>query len=325
LAANVSDNLVERVLARDFRAVARLITLIENDDPAAISCLRRLYPHSGRCLSVGITGAPGSGKSTLVEALAGYYRLQEKTVGIIAVDPSSPFTGGAILGDRIRMQARSTDPGVFIRSMANRGQLGGLARATNDVLLALDAAGFDIVLIETVGVGQDEVEIARTAAVTLVLVVPGMGDDIQAMKAGVMEIGDIFVINKADRPGVDKVESELEAYLALNHRPDRWRAPVVRTVASSGEGVEECARAIAEYEAFLRQLPPHDDRKLQIARDRLLELTQMQLLRQLLAASGAAGAIDELAAKVAGRELDPFSAAEQLVQLACGSGKTVKE
>ena len=207
--------------------------------------------HTGRCFSIGITGAPGAGKSTLVDKLAESYRALEKKVGIIAVDPTSPFTGGAILGDRIRMQSRSTDPGTFIRSMATRGHIGGLTRTAADVVTVLDAAGFDIVLLETVGVGQGEVEVAKTADATVVLIVPGMGDDIQAMKAGIMEIADIFVINKSDRPGADRTEAELRALLSMNStRADGWTPAIIRTIASSGEGLGECLQAIENIDRF---------------------------------------------------------------------------
>src|SRR5512136_1065211 len=208
-AKTLREGLVRGALEGDFRSVARLITLVENGGPESSAFLRALFPHTGRCFTVGVTGSPGSGKSTLVDRLASHYRGLGLKVGIIAVDPTSPFSGGAILGDRIRMQSRSLDAGTFIRSMATRGHLGGLSRATADALIVLDSAGFDIVLLETVGVGQDEVEVARAAQATLVLVVPGMGDDIQAMKAGIMEIGDVFVINKSDHAGADRVEAEI--------------------------------------------------------------------------------------------------------------------
>jgi LAO/AO transport system kinase len=305
--------MIRDILAGDFRAVARLITLVENDSLLAVPYLRALFPHTGRCFTVGVTGAPGSGKSTLVDRLADQYRREAKRVGIIAVDPSSPFSGGAILGDRIRMQSRSLDPGTFIRSMATRGHLGGLARATNDVQLVMDAAGFDLVLIETVGVGQDEVEIARSADATLVLMVPGMGDDIQAMKAGIMEIGDIFVINKADHAGVDRVEAELNALLAMSSRPDNWKPAVVRTVASEGRGIEECTDAVAGYRSFLKTSPYQRERSIQIQRDRLLEVIQTQILRQLMRQPGKKERLEELAQAVAERRIDPFAAADELL------------
>jgi len=309
----VTEQMVADVLAGEFRAIARLITLVENGAPAAIPALQELFPHTGRCVSVGITGAPGAGKSTLVDQLAGHYRALGERVGIIAVDPTSPFTGGAILGDRIRMQSRSLDSGTFIRSMATRGNLGGLARATADVLLVLDAAGFDIVLIETVGVGQDEVEIARTAQVTLVLLVPGMGDDVQTMKAGIMEIGDVFVINKADHAGVERVEAELESLLAISSRQDGWKPPVVRTVATEGKGIDACARAIQSWRESQKQSAFQLEKRIQIQKERLLELVHAKIVRSLLRDQRTFGRLDELARRVVERGIDPFSAAEVLL------------
>jgi LAO/AO transport system kinase len=304
------------ILAGDFRAVARLITLVENGALEATPYLRALFPRTGRALTLGITGAPGAGKSTVVDRLASHYRAQEKTVGIVAVDPTSPFTGGAILGDRIRMQSRSVDPGTFIRSMATRGHLGGLARATADVILVLDAAGFEVVLVETVGVGQDEIDVAQTAQITLVLLVPGMGDDIQAMKAGIMEVADIFLINKADRPGVDRTETELNALLSIHQRPDGWRPRVVRTVASEGQGIELCAAAVEEYRTFQQSSEFRKNRLVAIQKDRILEVVRERMLRRLLRDESAVTRIDELARRVAEREIDPFTAAEQLIRFA---------
>lgn len=239
--------LADKIRGGDIRSVARAATWIENRRPEAETLLRELFPATGRALILGVTGAPGAGKSTLCDQIALALREEGKTVGVIAVDPTSPYTGGAILGDRIRMQRHHADPGVFIRSMATRGWLGGLASATTEMTMLLDAAGFDVVLVETVGVGQDEVEIARLADVTLVVLVPGMGDDVQAIKAGIMEIADVFVINKADLPGADKLRRELKSYLGLSHRPDGWSPTIVDAVASEGKGIAEVLGAAREY------------------------------------------------------------------------------
>ena len=233
-----SSTEVERIVAGDARAVARAISKVEDNVAGAASLMKSIFPHTGRGLVVGITGSPGAGKSSLVDRLAGLYRQRGERIGIVCIDPSSPFSGGAILGDRIRMQTLGLDPGVFIRSMATRGHLGGLSRATVDAVAILDAAGFDKIIVETVGVGQDEVEIVKTADVSVVVLVPGMGDDVQALKAGIMEISDVFVINKADRDGVLRTEKELEAMLSLTMRPDLWQPPIVRTVATENKGLE---------------------------------------------------------------------------------------
>ena len=307
--------MVKKVLAGDFRAVARLITLVENGAPEAMPYMRELFQHTGRCFSVGVTGAPGSGKSTLVDRLASFYRNQGKKVGIIAVDPTSPFTGGAILGDRIRMQSRALDEGTFIRSMATRGNLGGLSRATADALMILDAAGFEVVLIETVGVGQDEVEIARTAQLTLVLLVPGMGDDVQAMKAGIMEIGDIFVINKADHAGVERIEAELSAMIALSNREDGWKPAVVKTVASEAKGIAECAQAVDSWLELQRDSRFQREKALQIQKVRLIDTVCSEIQRRLLRDRRASARLEELALLMTERQIDPFSAADDLLRV----------
>jgi LAO/AO transport system kinase len=243
------ESLAQRVLARDTRAVARAATWIESRKPEAEALLKELFPHTGRAMVLGVTGAPGAGKSTLCDCFATELRRQGKTVAILAIDPTSPYSGGALLGDRIRMQRHHDDAGVFIRSMATRGWLGGLARATTEVTMLLDAAGFDAVIVETVGVGQDEVEIARLAGVTLVVLTPGMGDDVQTIKAGIMEIADVFVLNKADLPGAEKLEREIKASLTLAHRPDGWIPAVVPAIANEGTGIREVLAAAEVYRA----------------------------------------------------------------------------
>src|SRR5213080_2192753 len=251
----MSESLVDRVAAGDPNAVARAISKVEDGAVESAALIKSIFPRTGRALIIGITGAPGAGKSSLVDKLAALYRKRGERVGIIAVDPSSPFSGGAILGDRIRMQTLSLDKGVFIRSMATRGQLGGLARASVDAVAILDAAGYEKILVETVGVGQDEIEIAKTADVCVVVLVPGMGDDVQTMKAGIMEIGDVLVINKADREGVLRAEKELQALLTLSERSDEWQPPIVKTVAIENKGIAELAGAIEQTREFQKQTP----------------------------------------------------------------------
>jgi LAO/AO transport system kinase len=275
----------------------------------ALAKLRELFPYTGRSLTIGITGSPGAGKSTLVDKLAEAYRGEDKKVGILAVDPSSPFTGGAILGDRIRMQSQLLDPGTFIRSMATRGHFGGLTRATADALTVMDAAGFDIVLVETVGVGQGEIEIARTADVTMLLLVPGMGDDIQIMKAGIMEIGDMFIVNKADKPGADRIEAELNGLLSMGNRRDGWNPPIIRTIASEGSGIREA------YRSFMPDSEHRRDRVVQIQKDRLLELVCQHAKEALLQNNETADRIRDLSVLIADRKLDPFTAADEILAL----------
>ena len=307
------ESLIERVLAGDARAVARAISKVEDGASDSAELMRRIFPRTGNALIVGITGAPGAGKSTLVDRLAALYRQRGERVGIVAVDPSSPFSGGAILGDRIRMQTLGLDPGVFIRSMATRGNLGGLARATVDAVAILDAAGFAKVIVETVGVGQDEVEIVKTADVSVVVLVPGMGDDIQAIKAGIMEIGDVFVINKADRDGVLRTEKELEALLSLAHRADGWSPPIVKTIATDNRGLEELAAAIESYRDFQKSADGAHKRRAAVARWRILELLRERLLAQALEQNGANERLDALAREVADKRRDPYSAVEELL------------
>jgi LAO/AO transport system kinase len=304
---------IDRILAGDPRAVARAISVVEDGAAGAGELMKAVFPHTGRGLVVGITGSPGAGKSSLVDKLAGLYRSRGERVGIVAVDPSSPFSGGAILGDRIRMQALGLDPGVFIRSMATRGNLGGLARATVDAVAILDAAGYGKVVVETVGVGQDEVEIVKTADCSVVVLVPGMGDDIQAIKAGIMEIGDVFVINKADRDGVLRTEKELEALLSLAHRPDMWSPPIVKTVATENKGIEELAAAVEGYREFQRSSPGGHGRRGAVARWRILELLRERLLARALEREGARERLESLAAEVADKRRDPYTAVEELL------------
>lgn len=308
----VASSLVERILARDQRAVARAISKIENDSSDANEILKAVFTNSSQGLTVGITGPPGAGKSSLVDKLALHYRNLGKRVGIIAVDPSSPFTGGAILGDRIRMQTLANDPNVFIRSMATRGNLGGLARATIDAVAVLDAAGYDKILVETVGVGQDEVEIVKAADVSVVVLVPGMGDDIQAIKAGIMEIGDIFVINKSEREGVERTERELIALLEMSERPDGWHPPIVRTVATQNKGITEFEEAVERYAAFRQGQAASQSRRKSVAENRIIEILREKLLRRVLREAVTPEQLDQYALEVADRLKDPYSIVEEI-------------
>ena len=295
------------------RSLARAISTIEDNAPAALGLLKALFPYSGKARILGLTGAPGAGKSTLVDVLAREYRKQNKTIGIIAVDPTSPYTGGAILGDRIRMQAHHSDTGIYIRSMATRGFLGGLARTTADVATVLDASGKDLVLVETVGVGQDEIDIVRLADVTVVILVPGMGDDVQTIKAGIMEIADIFVINKSDREGAERVEREIRAMQSISQRSDGWTPPIVKTVATDGAGVPELVAAIADYEAFLKRSNLLAKKKIESWRERLVEMLREALLERAIRERMGDGAVSRYAAEIVEHRRDPYELVQEIV------------
>jgi len=305
-----------QICAGDIRAIARAITAIEGHDPHAEELLKQIFPSTGCAHVVGVTGAPGTGKSTLVDRLAAHYRRAGEQVGIIAVDPTSPYSGGAILGDRIRMQGHASDAGIFIRSMATRGSLGGLARATGEVTLILDAAGKQHVLVETVGVGQDEVDIVRLADCTLVLLVPGMGDDIQNMKAGLMEIADIFVLNKSDREGVDHLEAQLEAMLELAPERNGWKPKIVRTVATENKGVDELAAAIAEYREHFDRGSDRQSKRVEQWKRRLITLAGELFLERAVPGPQGEAALDALAREVADRKMDPYAAVHELLSRA---------
>jgi LAO/AO transport system kinase len=302
-------DILPRLLAGDRRALARAISLAEQGGPSARTLLAAAYPHTGQAHVVGITGPPGAGKSTLVNALALEWRRQGRSVGIVAVDPTSPFSGGAVLGDRIRMQPLGGDPGVFIRSMASRGRLGGLSRATADAVALIDAAGFEVVLIETVGAGQGEVDIARAAQTTIVVEVPGMGDDVQSIKAGVLEIADLFVVNKADREGADKTIRQLRSMLHLGApAADGWEPPVIPAVATSGQGIAEIIEAAGRHAAHLRTEGGADARARATAEGELRAAVQELAVERLRGP-----AWDALVAQIAARQGDPYSAAEELL------------
>ncbi len=309
LAAGVFDG--------DRKAVARAISLVEAEGPVAASMVRALHARTGRGYLVGVTGAPGVGKSTLVDRLTLVVRARGATVGIVAVDPSSPFSGGAVLGDRVRMQAHAGDDGVFVRSMASRGRLGGLSRATGDAALVLDAAGFDVIVIETVGVGQAEVEVSRAADVTLVVTMPGGGDGVQALKAGVMEIADVFVVNKADHAGADRAVAEIEAVLRLNdYAPGAWRPPVLRTRATGGQGIDEVVQAVERFRA--RGGDGAAARRRARARSRIRELVSRRFLEHAEHRVLEPGGFDRLADQVADRAIDPYTAADRILDAAVG-------
>jgi LAO/AO transport system kinase len=305
-----TDSLSQAVLSGQFRALARAVSLVERGHPDAARLLADIYPATGNARIVGITGSPGSGKSTLVAALAKHYRRQGKRVGIIAVDPTSPFSGGAILGDRIRMADLYTDRGVFIRSMATRGFLGGLAKATNDVVDLLDASGFEMVLVETVGVGQDEVEVIRTVQTNVVVLVPGMGDDIQAIKAGIMEIGDIFVVNKADRPGADKTVTEVTMMMSLVEEHGDWVPPIVKTTASRAEGIAELDAAIRRHYDYLLSSGELDRRNRERVRIRIETLLKERFMDRLIGHTLAPRDYEQLLEDVLRKRNNPHDAVE---------------
>jgi LAO/AO transport system kinase len=312
MAATATGDLLDRARSGDKRSIARLVSVVENDEPGAAEAMRALYPKTGHAQTVGITGPSGGGKSTLVNRLAGLYRERAARVAIVAVDPSSPFSGGAILGDRIRMRERFLDDGIFIRSMASRGHAGGLARATVRVVNVLDALGTDIVLVETVGVGQEEVDVIRVVDTVCLVTVPGLGDDIQAIKAGVLEIADVLVVNKADRPGADDAARDLAQMLSLaKDRP--WKTPIVRTAAQSGEGLPQLIEAIDKHRAWSRESGDYIERRRAAARSEVEALLQEALLRELEGRVGESR-LDAAVARVADRALDPYAAVEELLR-----------
>jgi len=310
--STATGDLLARARSGDKRSIARLVSVVENDEPGAAEAMRALYPQTGRAQIVGITGPPGGGKSTLVNRLAGLYRERSARVAIVAVDPSSPFSGGAILGDRIRMRERFLDDGIFIRSMASRGHAGGLARATSRVVNVLDALGTDVVLVETVGVGQEEVDVIRVVDTVCLVTVPGLGDDIQAIKAGVLEIADVLVVNKADRPGADETARDLAQMLTLaKDRP--WKSPIVRTSAQSGEGLPQLIDAIDKHRQWSRDSGEHLERRRAAARAEVEALLREALLRELEGRVGESR-LDAAVARVAERSLDPYAAVEELLR-----------
>ena len=343
----MSGSLVDRVLAGEVRAASRLMRRIDDEDPAAIADLQALFPRTGRAYVLGITGSPGAGKSTLTDRVVARFRAQGKTVGVLAVDPTSPFSGGAILGDRIRMQAHSSDPEVFIRSLATRGSLGGLSRATGDCIRVMDAMGKDVVVVETVGVGQDEIDIAQMAHTTLLVTVPGMGDDIQAIKAGILEVADVFIVNKADLDGADRTVRELQQMLELRHalrrpplehdrqhrlrtraeapggRPrseaappaDEWEPPILKVIAARDQGLDPVMEAIAQHREFLERTGQRAERERARARMQFLALLRNRLLQSALDRLEAEkGRLDEVALSIARREADPYALAETLAR-----------
>jgi len=309
------EELTQGVLSGDVRSIARAITVIENNAPEAKKLVSSIYPHTGKAHIIGFTGAGGAGKSTLIEKIVREYRRNGKTVGVVAVDPTSPFTGGAFLGDRIRMQELSTDPGVFIRSMASRNYPGGIARATKDAVKVLDAAGKDIVIVETVGAGQSEVEIIKVAQTVVVTHAPGLGDEIQAIKAGIMEIADIFVVNKADRENASKTAMDIQAILQLNNKENAWKPPILKTVALTGEGVPELIEKIEEHRLFLEKELKHK-RNREKAEAELIEAIKEKVVSSVLEDLRKEGKLEQLVGKIVEKEIDPATAAEKLLKKA---------
>ena len=303
--------LFERVIKGDQRAIARAISVVENDSVESAVLIKKLFRQSGHAIVVGVTGAPGVGKSTLVDRLVSEWRRIDSRVGVLAIDPTSPFSGGAILGDRIRMQTHIADDGVYVRSMATRGQLGGLAHATSDAVVILAAAGYDVVVIETVGVGQGEVDIAKTADVSIVVTVPGAGDDVQTLKAGIMEIGDIFVVNKTDYAGADRTAGEIQAMLGLQEfSENNWKPPVLRTQASTGEGVMDVLKAISQFDA---QKTDKHDRRLSRARFRLLGILRDTFIERLEVEGTSREALSSAIKEISEGQIDPYTAAEKIM------------
>jgi LAO/AO transport system kinase len=310
----LSNELAEGVRRGDVRALARAISVVENRRPGAAALLAALFPHAGKSLVVGVTGPPGSGKSTLVDRLTTHLRRQGLKVGIVAVDPTSPFSGGAILGDRIRMQGHAADEGVFIRSMATRGHLGGLAAATGQVLTMLSASGKEVILVETVGVGQDEVEIVGTADVSVVVLVPGLGDEVQALKAGIMEIADVFVVNKADREGVDRVVAEIESMLSLATRDGQPPPQIVQTVATEDRGIDELWRAVEAFRVRSAGNGMLAERRRAQLRRQLEETLQDRLLARAREAALTPEELEKKVDRLEARTLDPLAAAEEVMK-----------
>ncbi|HLI30373.1 MAG TPA: methylmalonyl Co-A mutase-associated GTPase MeaB [Terriglobia bacterium] len=312
--AEPNEDWAARIRAGDRRAVSRAISLVESGEPSAIPLLKLLFPSSHAACVLGITGSPGAGKSTLVEKLAAGYSSRGLKVGILAVDPTSPFSGGALLGDRIRMQSLATHDDVYIRSMATRGCLGGIAAATGDAITVLEAAGCQTILVETVGVGQDEVEVATLADATLVILVPGMGDDVQALKAGILEIADVFIINKSDQPGADRLERELRSTMTLAPRGVGWTPPVLQTVATTGQGLDGVEKAIEDFRTYRETGPLHQKRQREKWRRRLLGLIRQRLFERWDQKGLMSGSVDAQVERIARREQDPYSAAEELIR-----------